>query len=110
MSHEPSDFLCWKPSSQPSANQTSVGKVVHTALRALSNYWDDFFELYDSSALPTKPTLPLWVPCGPFWVPSDMLTGKFLGKQRSTRSWQSLWTVQTGTALASMSRAARAVH
>ena len=59
MSHEPSDFLCWKPSSQPSADQTSAEKVVHTALQALGNSWDEFFELYDSSTLLAKPDLPL---------------------------------------------------
>ena len=29
-------------------------KVVHTVLRALSNYWDEFFKLYDSQAKPSS--------------------------------------------------------
>ncbi len=58
MSHEHSDCagspLMLKALLSAQRRPDQCRKVVHTVLRALSNYWDEFFKLYDSQAKPSS--------------------------------------------------------
>ena len=78
--HGPRYYVRWQSSWHPDMDVDSDERDVNKARNFLAAYWDELLECYETGALPRGSWIPHWVPRGPFWVPMDMLSGKFLRK------------------------------